>query len=182
MKTKFVDAQFACVAKLRGRVASTEKIGRCSEARLARLRKDPNFVPCSRKNSPADALLFDSDALSELVEFLLHPVPHSGTRRRLFPCGGIPQVRFSRLTALWLLARSATARSAGAWWTCSDTIGACRFVGKYCESTTQESITEPVSILKPGPIPLSTIKASVFYWLRAELCCFVDFTKLAVFA
>jgi len=35
----------------------------------------------------ADALLFDSDRKSELVEFLLHPVPHTGTRRRLFPCG-----------------------------------------------------------------------------------------------
>jgi hypothetical protein len=45
----------------------------------------------------ADALLFDSDAKSELVEFLLHPVPHTGTRRRLFPCGVISQVRFSRL-------------------------------------------------------------------------------------
>src|SRR5882724_1797334 len=77
----------------------------------------------------ADALLFDPDAKSELVEFLLHPVPHTGTWRRLFPCGVISQVRFSRLISPPAPGAEQELRAYIPWWT-------CRFVGVFCESTT----------------------------------------------
>ena len=41
----------------------------------------------AQKNYLADALLFDPEEEPGLVEFLLHPVPHCETWRRLFPCG-----------------------------------------------------------------------------------------------
>jgi len=56
------------------------------EASLARLRKDSNIVPYNRKVRGRRLTLWSSVQAPGLVEFLLHPIPHSGTQRRLFPC------------------------------------------------------------------------------------------------
>ena len=70
----------------------------------------------------ADALLFDPGEKPGLVEFLLHPVPHCETRRRLFPCGENLQVRFSQACSTLTPGAEHNASSVWPWWT-------CRFVG-----------------------------------------------------
>ena len=70
----------------------------------------------------ADALLFDPGEKPGLVEFLLHPVPHCETRRRLFPCGKNLQVRFSQACSTLAPGAEHNASPCMAWWT-------CRFVG-----------------------------------------------------
>ena len=89
----------------------------------------------------ADALLFDPGEKPGLVEFLLHPVPHCGTRRRLFPCGKIRRFVSPRLAALRLLARS-TMRVLR----CLVDVSICR---GFCESTTR--ILYPTGSKIPRP-------------------------------
>src|SRR6202030_128349 len=75
-----------------------------------------------KKIQQADALLFDPGEKPGLVEFLLHPVPHCETWRRLFPCDEkfagsfLPGFEHS---GSW---RGAPCKFCMAWWT-------CRFVG-----------------------------------------------------
>jgi len=82
--------------------------------------------------------LWSSVQAPGLVEFLLHPIPHSGTRRRLFPCE-LHREASRFVTPGWLQSAAGAQRpreqpiladELQKWF------GACRFEGDFCESTT----------------------------------------------
>src|SRR5260221_3971100 len=115
------------------------------------LGKVSEFVPCGRKifRGP-DPLPFDRrcwKSAPRLVGFPLHPAPHTGTRRRLFPCEKIRRF-VSPGVAVFRSWRGTKMPACWPWWTCSNANRSLSNCKNFLRIDNHHIIVEPGHFLK----------------------------------
>jgi len=151
-----------------GRVASTEKIGRCSEARLARYRKDSDFVPCGQSNfvDRRLTLWLRCKIGARRVPAPSRPAHRDAAKtiplRRNFAGSFLPG-----LQALRLLAQSKNFELIFL-----VDVSICR---SFLRIDNSESIAEMARFLKHSRRPTNRYKPRIFYYLRLFRTRFTDF-------